>query len=130
MSNPHDTKRPETAQGVTGDLASRIALAKRGQLKDTASSEEARSNNASGISRGLRLGSEFAAAILVGSGIGYFLDQWLGTGPWIMLVMLLIGFAAGIMNVIRAVAEMNAASTAPPEASIGLSDDDDAHNDR
>lgn len=129
MSNPHETKRPGTAQGVTGDLASRIALAKRGQLKD-AESSEARSNNASGISRGLRLGSEFAAAILVGSGIGYFLDQWLGTGPWIMLVMLLIGFAAGIMNVIRAVAEMNAASPAPPEANIGFSDEDDAHNDR
>ena len=38
----------------------------------------------------------------LGSGIvGWMLDRWLGTKPWIMLVMLFLGFAVGVMNVLR-----------------------------
>jgi ATP synthase protein I len=33
--------------------------------------------------------------------IGFVLDRWLGTKPWLMLVMLFLGFAAGVFNVIR-----------------------------
>ena len=33
--------------------------------------------------------------------IGWLLDRWLGTKPWLMLVLLFVGFAAGIRNVIR-----------------------------
>jgi len=38
----------------------------------------------------------------LGSGIvGWMLDRWLGTKPWLMLVMLFLGFAVGVMNVLR-----------------------------
>jgi ATP synthase protein I len=38
----------------------------------------------------------------LGSGIvGWMLDRWLGTKPWVMLVMLFLGFAVGFMNVMR-----------------------------
>jgi ATP synthase protein I len=38
----------------------------------------------------------------LGSGIvGWMLDRWLGTRPWLMLVMLFLGFAVGVMNVLR-----------------------------
>jgi len=70
----------------------------------------------SGMGRGLRLGSEFAAAILVGAGMGYLLDQWLGTSPWLMLILLLLGFAAGVLNVIRSAKQMNEAATLPTGA--------------
>jgi ATP synthase protein I len=33
--------------------------------------------------------------------IGFVLDKWLGTKPWLMLIMLFLGFAAGIFNVLR-----------------------------
>src|SRR5258708_7669985 len=56
----------------------------------------------SALARGLRLSAEFVAGILVGAAIGWLLDRWLGTSPWGMIVFLLGGFAAGVLNVVRA----------------------------
>ena len=72
----------------------------------------------------MRLGSEFIAAILVGAGIGYLLDLWLGTSPWLMLVMLMVGFAAGVLNMVRSTAEMNRANP-PPTAAMRAPDDEE-----
>jgi ATP synthase protein I len=49
----------------------------------------------------LRLSSEFVAAILVGAAIGWLIDGLAGTTPWGMIVFLLLGFCAGILNVLR-----------------------------
>jgi ATP synthase protein I len=78
-----------------------------------------------GASRAMRLGTEFIAAILVGAVAGYLLDRWLNTAPWLMLVMLLIGFAAGVLNVVRAASEMNRASPPPPGSDLGPGRDED-----
>ena len=58
--------------------------------------------NASALARGFRLSTELVAGVLVGAFIGWALDRWLGTSPWGMMVFLLLGFAAGVFNVIRA----------------------------
>ena len=58
--------------------------------------------NASALARGFRLSTELVAGVLVGAFIGWALDRWLGTSPWGMMVFLLLGFAAGVVNVIRA----------------------------
>ena len=84
----------------------------------------------SGMGRAVRLGTEFVAAILVGTGIGYVLDLWFGTRPWIMLVMLMVGFAAGILNITRAAREMAAASPPPPGSDLGSADADEDEQDR
>lgn len=73
----------------------------------------------------MRLGSEFVAAILVGLGIGYLLDLWLGTLPWLMLLFLLVGFAAGVLNVVRSAAEMNQSNPPPKGSDLGPEDDDE-----
>jgi ATP synthase protein I len=122
MANPRDTKRPS---GATRDLAERIAAAKRDRLRRTSQGQPGGSGHGEGMGRAVRLGSEFIAAILVGAGLGYLLDQWLGTRPWIMLVMLLVGFAAGILNVTRSTAEMNRANPAPLDADLGPDEDDE-----
>jgi ATP synthase protein I len=57
----------------------------------------------SGLARGLRLSTELVAGVLVGAGIGWGLDRWLGISPWGLIVFLLLGFAAGVRNVVRAV---------------------------
>lgn len=46
--------------------------------------------------RGLDLAVEFMAAILTVGGIGWLLDWWLGTGPWLMSIGFLGGFACGL----------------------------------
>jgi ATP synthase protein I len=38
--------------------------------------------------------------------IGWFLDRWLGISPWGLIVFLLLGFAAGILNVMRSARQM------------------------
>jgi ATP synthase protein I len=56
----------------------------------------------SALARGFRLSSELVAGVLVGAFIGWALDRWLGTSPWGMIVFLLLGFDAGVINVMRA----------------------------
>ena len=54
-----------------------------------------------GLSIAARMGAEMVAATVIGAFIGYLLDAWLGTRPWIMVVGLFLGGAAGIRNVYR-----------------------------
>jgi ATP synthase protein I len=56
----------------------------------------------------LRLGVELVAGVAVGGFIGWALDRWLGTAPFLMVVFLALGAAAGILNVIRAAKAMQA----------------------
>ena len=56
----------------------------------------------SAIARGFRLSTELVAAVLVGAALGWVLDRLLGIAPWGMIVFLLLGFAAGVLNVMRA----------------------------
>ncbi len=58
--------------------------------------------NASAFARGFRLSTELVAGVLVGAGLGWLLDHWLGTTPWGLMLFLLLGFAAGVLNVMRA----------------------------
>ena len=55
----------------------------------------------SAMSLGLRAGSEFVSAVVVGVGVGWVLDRGLGTKPAFLIVFFLIGVAAGVWNVIR-----------------------------
>jgi len=50
---------------------------------------------------GLRAGVEVVSALVVGIGLGYGLDRWLGTWPWLFLVFFVLGSAAGVLNVYR-----------------------------
>lgn len=128
MVDPRETKRPGgtgKAGGLTSDLAARIRRAQEAEKVGQASSQGNAAKDMSGLSRGLRLGSEFIAAILVGAGIGYLLDVWLNTGPWLLLVFVMVGFAAGVLNVTRSAAEMNRASPPPPGSDLGPGKDED-----
>jgi len=53
------------------------------------------------MARGLRLSSELVAGVVVGGAVGYALDYWLGIRPWGIIVFVLLGFAAGIVNLMR-----------------------------
>jgi ATP synthase protein I len=80
-----------------------------GELKGRASpppapgpKPEAKPSDAgSAMSLGLRAGSEFVSAVIVGSGIGWVLDRALGTNPAFLIVFFMLGVAAAVWNVIR-----------------------------
>ncbi len=54
-----------------------------------------------------RAGVELMAALVVGGGIGWLLDHWLGTLPLFLLIFFFLGAGAGLLNVIRSAKEMN-----------------------
>ena len=47
-------------------------------------------------SRGWAVGIEFVGAVLVSAFVGWLIDRWLGTQPWIMIALIVLGFAAGL----------------------------------
>ncbi|MEO5373632.1 MAG: AtpZ/AtpI family protein [Alphaproteobacteria bacterium] len=85
------------------DLAARLDIA-RGDVDG--GGEGARGGGPvrpSGLGIAWRVSVELVSAVLVGTWLGWLLDGWLGTRPWLMVVFLLFGGAAGVMNVYRVV---------------------------
>jgi ATP synthase protein I len=56
---------------------------------------------ASAMARGFRLSSELIAGVVVGAALGWGFDRMLSTSPWGMIVFVLLGFTAGVVNVVR-----------------------------
>ncbi|MDF2618796.1 MAG: synthase protein subunit [Xanthobacteraceae bacterium] len=87
--------------------------AERRADEKAASASPDRTSTASGMTLAFRLGSEFVAGVLVGAGLGWGFDYFLGTAPWGMIVFLLLGFGASIVNMLRAAGETG--RKAPPK---------------
>jgi ATP synthase protein I len=70
----------------------------------------------SAIARGFRLSTELVAGVLLGAGIGWLIDRGLGISPWGLIVFLLLGFAAGVLNVMRAAGVVPTKTLDPPDS--------------
>ena len=90
------------------DLEARIAAEKSEQR--AAEKPSMKYQGASDYSKGYKLASEFVAGVLVGGLIGFGLDKLFGTLPLFLIVFLLLGFGAGILNMSRS------ANRTPPTA--------------
>ena len=55
----------------------------------------------SNIGQAFKLSTELVAAVLVGTIIGFILDNWFDTKPWLIIIIFFVGVVAGILNVIR-----------------------------
>lgn len=91
-----------SAERPSDDLASleaRLAEAKRRAEPPATPMQVA----GSAFGQGTRLALELVSGVLVGAGLGWLLDRWLGTKPWGMILFFLLGLTAGFMNLIRAV---------------------------
>ena len=80
------------------DFKTRLRIAKKEILK-----KETNENEKRGLFMGsaFRLGTELVAAVVVGTIIGFILDNWFGTKPWLIIIFFFLGAAAGLLNVIR-----------------------------
>ena len=76
---------------------------------------ESRPGGGSGYGQAMKLSSEFIGGIAVGAGLGWVIDRWVGTSPWGLIVFLLLGFGAGILNVLRAAGSVAEAGLRVPE---------------
>jgi len=105
MSDDARGREDQSAQ-PTGQAALSARLKRLGERLDESAPGRRDTGSAwvtdhSGFARGFRLSSELVAGVLVGAGLGWLLDKWLGTVPWGMFVFALIGFTAGVLNVMR-----------------------------
>jgi ATP synthase protein I len=62
---------------------------------------DARTSGATGYGQAIKLSSEFIAGVAVGAGLGWIVDRFAGTSPFGLIVFLLLGFGAGVLNVMR-----------------------------
>ena len=109
-----DRKPPEDA---LSNLRRRVADA-RGEGASTPPPPQ----SAAGLA--LRFGGEFGAAIIVGALLGFGADYFLHSGPWGLMIGLGLGFAAGVVNVVRTAQSFNRANPPDPNAR-SIADDDD-----
>ena len=64
-------------------------------------------SNAASLGKALKISTELVAAVVVGSTIGFLLDNWFGTKPLLTICFFIMGVAAGILNVIKSAKRIN-----------------------
>ena len=98
-----DRDKPHTDEAALSARLQRLGegLARQRAGETSNDPAENRAATASGYARGFRLSSELVAGVIVGAGLGWLIDRWFGVSPWGLIVFLLLGFAAGVLNVMR-----------------------------
>lgn len=81
-------------------LGARLSAIHQGDVEKERTQAATR-DSAKGYSLGMRIGIELVAATLVGGALGYFIDTKLATKPIFMLAFVVLGFTAGVMDVLR-----------------------------
>jgi ATP synthase protein I len=80
---------------------SQLGGSRRAQMDQTGAGSGDGAARASAMARGFRMSSELIAGVVVGALMGWGFDRLLSTSPWGLIVFVLIGFTAGVLNVIR-----------------------------
>ena len=88
---------------IPEDFKTRLKIAKSKIKKQFDSDDE---NPGSFMGNAFKLGTELVAAVAVGTIIGFILDTWFDTKPWLIIIFFFLGAAAGMLNVIRAANKM------------------------
>ena len=81
----------------------RLEIAKSKILKRSKISKQSPSSN---VGIAFKMSTEMVAAVVVGTIIGFILDNWFGTKPWLIICFFIMGVTAGILNVIRSAKRM------------------------
>ena len=95
-------------------------LARRKVEPEGGSSREA----SKGYALAVKLSSEFIAGVVVGVILGYMFDRFLGTSPWGLIVFLLLGFCAGVLNVLRSTGGVAQPGSGGSDKSVARGEDD------
>jgi ATP synthase protein I len=97
------------------DFDARLHQARQKRGLDKADADAAADGSsglpASALRVGMRAGVEVVSALIAGAGLGWLLDRWLGTFPWLFMLFFVVGGAAGVLNVYRLFNPRNSAKT-------------------
>ncbi len=93
-------------QPALDELGSRLRQAGRGSRWEPDDGADGAPQR--GLSQAIRVAAEMVAALLLGGIAGWWLDSWLGTRPWLLIVFLFLGIASGTLNAFRAARRLGA----------------------
>ena len=86
------------------EITTRLEIAKK-NIKNTEINNQG--SNAASLGKALKISTELVAAVVVGSTIGFLLDNWFDTKPLLTICFFFMGVAAGILNVFKSAKKMN-----------------------
>ena len=86
------------------NISTRLEIAKKNIKKNEI---ETKSSNAASLGKALKISTELVASVVVGSILGFILDNWFDTKPWLTISFFFMGVAAGILNVIKSAKKMH-----------------------
>lgn len=102
---PSGDRTDPNAEAEAASLRSRLDALKAdlGEAKaaEQPEGQQGKPGGESPLGVAMRAGTELVAGVLVGGAMGYFLDRQLGTKPWLMVILLIMGMAAGFRNLYR-----------------------------
>jgi ATP synthase protein I len=103
-SSEHDSSDEAALSARLGSLNQRLSKIeddRKSQIDQSVTGSGNARSRASAMAVGLRLSSELVAGVVVGTILGWGFDRLLSTSPWGLIVFMLLGFVAGVMNVMR-----------------------------
>ena len=86
------------------EISTRLEIAKKNIKKNK---KTTKSSNAASFGKALKISTELVAAVVVGTTLGFILDNWFDTRPWLTIIFFFMGVAAGILNVIKSAKNMH-----------------------
>jgi len=86
------------------EISARLEIAKKKIEKNITKDK---SSNAASLGKALKISTELVASVVVGTLLGFILDGWFDTRPWLTISFFFMGVGAGILNVIRSAKNMN-----------------------
>ena len=86
------------------EISTRLEIAKKNIKKNQTVKK---GTNVASLGKALKISTELVAAVVVGTTIGFLLDNWFGTKPMLTICFFFMGMAAGILNVIRSAKRMH-----------------------
>ena len=86
------------------EISTRLKIAKKNIRKDA---QKKVSSNVASLGKALKISTELVAAVLVGTTIGFLLDNWFDTKPLLTICFFIMGVAAGMLNVFRSAKKMH-----------------------
>lgn len=117
---------PDERDGETGRVASdageadlsarlnqldaRLGAAQGARVERT-KSRDAPTSDPGAVGRAVRLSAEFVSGVIAGGILGWLVDRLFGSAPWGLIVCLLLGFCAGMLNLMRAAGMVQPART-------------------
>ena len=85
-------------------LSARLEIAKKKIKKNLIKND---GSNVTSLGKAFKISTELVAAVVVGTTLGYILDNWFGTKPWLIICFFFMGVTAGILNVIKSAKNMH-----------------------